>query len=511
MAVSACPLFEMQLSGSAGAWSDITSDVRAVTPVAISYGIQGTGPLDRVAGTGTMKLQLDNGDKNSGGKLGYYSPDHANVRSGFALGDQMRFSVVYSGSTFYKFVGALDSVEPFPGKYRDRYSDCVAVDWMDEAASRKVRLAAVGINQRADQNVATLIGSMIKKPSASILATGQDTFPFSLDTALDESTTIYRELVKSSMSELGYLFVVGDRTTGGVLTFDDRHARPKTTSSTASLNDSMVSMRATRERARIFNIVKITTHPRELDAAASILFSLQSNPQVLAGASQVIYGRYTDPAGRGFSRVGGASMVTPASTTDFLAFSACDGTGTNLTANFLVAASYGGNSVRYAVTNNGGTNGYLTFLQARGIGIYDREPTVSELQDIPSQNSYGESLLGFDMPYQSSVLVGDDAANFLLSTNKDPATLIDEVVFVGNDSAAQMLAGLLVEPGDKVDITETVTGLSKSYFVNGCNIEVTKDKVFQFTWKLVPAEVTAYWILGVVGFSELDTTTRLAY
>jgi hypothetical protein len=884
-----------------------------------------------------MSFGLDNSEGNSVKKLGYYATDHASARSGFDLGIGARLAITYAGSTFYKFVGKLDAAEPLPGKRGDRYTTCTATDWFEEAAKYKLRLLDVQTNKRADENIVTVINSMTKKPSASSLAAGQDTFPTSLDTSKDETTTAYSEISKNIMSELGYgyisgatqdtapfvssgspalfwpldetsgstyapavgacnlavsdttktltacpglfgysasftaaascvlsramaspifpsqyqsfmvgtwfktasapatcaRFIVGacagnpagqtwplwldalpstcqiqfglssgsvsndvvnycknpsfevnvtddwaynqagtggsaiqdatqyyvgtksckiypstnfsflqtiagisvpdgvavvgtarircsadptgnkvfldlgtalvskadtcatiasngaweylivawtndtgspqtilmavinnfndanivwadacqlefrgatpycdgtvtdcgwsgtennstswrktaaprtvnstakasifadnqwhlglgwydttasavwaqvDDTTpasaaaaigilqvtagrllvggvisdalfeglleqpfiitgsylnasdraklynsglgidyarawqsydgGGVFTFEDRHTRPKTTTVSASLSDTMIGMAPKRERGGIFNRTKVTTHPRELSSGSVILYSLQSKPLVQPGASLILSGMYTDPDQRGVARVGGASMLAPVSPCDYQMNGASDGTGACLATAFTVSPSYGGNSVQYSIYNGGAVPGYVTRLQARGIGIYDREPTVSEKTDTSSIASYGEAVLELDLPYQSSVLVGDDASNYLLSTQKSPTTRLPQVEFIGNKSDELMRAGLQTEPGDRVKIIETATGLNKQYFVNGCEIDLPADGTIHFVWTLAPTDMTQYWILGIAGQSELDTTTRLGY
>ena len=55
----------MQFSGSAGAWTDVTTDVLTDPALRASYGIRGAGPTDRVASTGVLNFALDNGQTNS--------------------------------------------------------------------------------------------------------------------------------------------------------------------------------------------------------------------------------------------------------------------------------------------------------------------------------------------------------------------------------------------------------------------------------------------------------------
>ena len=254
-AVSATFGLDIQFGASSAAWTSASADVRSNEGVRISYGIQAGGPLDRIAPTGTMSFALDNSRYNSQSASGAYSPDHANLRSGFAIGNGVRGKFTYSGSTFYKFVGKLDSIEPLGGKYRGQSAQCEAVDWFDDAAKFKLRLIEVQTNKRADQNIATVIGTMTKKPAASTLATGQDVFPYSVDNSQDETTTVLAEIAKNVLSELGHCYIVGDTVTGGVLLFDDRHTRPKTTPVSASLANTMVEMRAGRANSTVFNRV----------------------------------------------------------------------------------------------------------------------------------------------------------------------------------------------------------------------------------------------------------------
>jgi hypothetical protein len=492
-------------------WTSIKDDVLIRQGVRATYGIKRNGPLDRLARTGTMDFRLRNDDGNSGGLEGYYSPDHANVRSGFELGNDTRLKITYSGSTRYKWMGQLASITPEPGQFRGRQTHCRSVDWFDFAAKRKTQLLEVAFDQRADEGIAELLKGVELTPSASSLATGQDTFPTVFDQARDERTTIMRELNNLVMSELGYLYPKSDELTGGVITFEDRHARPKTTTSVASFSDSMVRLVAERSTKDIFNRIKADAHPRETSDSASILFTLQDTPFVGAGACAFFEGRYTDPLERGTLRVAGASMVTPASDTDYTMHTKEDGTGLNRTATFDVTASYGGNSVRYAIRNNSKVGAFITLLQARGRMITVKEPIQTEKMDSDSSDAYGDQELRLRMQYQDSFLVSEDAANWLLESWKDPESYIRRVSFNANVNDDLMKQALWREPGDRITIAETITGIDKDYFIQGVELKVRERDIFDVSWITTRADTTEFWILGVVGRSELDQTTLLGY
>jgi len=201
-------------------------------------------------------------------------------------------------------------------------------------------------------------------------------------------------------------------------------------------------------------------------------------------------------------------MIASASNTDYTMNAASDGGGADLTGTFTVTACYGGNAVRYEIINDGDA-GYITLLQARGIAVAVREPSISERNDTSSVETYGESVLTLNMPYQEDMLVADDTATDLLATWKDPVTLGKKVSFYGNHSDTLMKYGLWCEPGDKVFIEEEVTGLGKNYFINGVEISIDKDYRVKFTWYLAVPEIAQAWLLGVAGDSELGETTFL--
>lgn len=75
-------------------WTDIAPDGVATERLSIRYGIGANAPTDVLADTGVCEFSLRNASRNSGGLQGYYSPLHANVRSGWTHGTRVR--VVFS-------------------------------------------------------------------------------------------------------------------------------------------------------------------------------------------------------------------------------------------------------------------------------------------------------------------------------------------------------------------------------------------------------------------------------
>ena len=504
MPVTATFTLDMQFSGSTGAWTDVRPDVLTSPGISISYGINGNGPEDRVADTGTMNFSLNNSVANSGGVVGYYSPIHANARSGFTIGIGTRLTIIYSGSTMYKSVGRIDDIVVVPGKFGPRSTSVTVVDWIDEAAKHKLKQIALQINVLANAAINTVVNNMTRKPSGSSLATAQMEYPYALDTAWDEETTALGEFQRIANSDLGFIFISGSggstgaASTGNILVFQDRRTRLAPSACKASLNDTMVMLQPLRSRSDIYNHVKMTVHPRNVDTVTTtVLYSLFGKPTAPAGCTLILEGNYTDPTLRS-QRVGGASMVTPVETTDYTM--GTDENGTNLTTDFTVTASYGANTVRYELANAGSQNAIVSKLQARGAGIYDYSPYSLAFENATSTASFGRNDLDLDLPYESHESVASSLGEYILGQLDDPFNQIEEISFIGNTSDALMKAGLQVEPGDLVTITETVTGINNEFFVNGCGLQITglgQSPQFRFSWKVVRRlDTTLYWILN---------------
>ena len=490
-------------------WTSIT-DVVISGGLNLTYGISGSGPADRVASTGTMTFSLDNSTSNSAGLLGYYSPNNANKRSGFELGIGVRLAITYGGITYYKWRGFLTSIEPLGGIKRDRLTNCVAVDYMDDAASSLLNQVALQINKRSDEVFTAVYNNLARPAPATSIGTGVSTFAYALDNVQDESTTALSAFQTIAASEVGFIYLKGDTTQGSTLVFENRTARQAAASS-ATISNDMIEMTANRSMKELLNRIKVTSYPREVDAAATtVLYSLSNaNTTVASGVTLTIDAAYTDPNQKA-ARVGGTEMVTPVATTDYTMNTLADGTGTNLTASFTVTPTFGANSARLVIANGSGSDGFITFLQLRGKGIYTYDATISTSQDTESQYLYGINTLSYDMPYQDTLTVGQSAADYFKYVYKNPLTYLRDITIDANASSTLLSYALAREISDRITVSETVTGLSADYFINSVNLAITANNQIAATWTLAPS-AGAVWLLGTAGSSELGSTTVLGF
>lgn len=521
MSVSLTSLvMEMEFSGVGGGWTAVTADVRAAVPIRCHYGIDGHGITDRVAGVGRMSFALNNGADNSASTQGYYSPDHASVRSGFAIGIRCRLSLTYGGTTYRKFIGTLVSIQPTPGRYMGPWlTYCTVHDWMDEAYRTNVRRIAIQIGKRSDELFSALVANIQRQPVSQTIGTGADTYPYALDKSRDEGVSCWEEFQRVCLSEAGFTYVKGNTTNGGELVFETRTDRAAKNTNQSTFSDTMYALEIARNRDDIYNRVQVIVHPRQIDTANVVLYTLRDadvsdSTAIALGAGEVksIVCPYTDPDDR-FNRIGGTSVVTPVATTDYTMFANADGTGTNLTANLSIAITKGANAAFLELTNSGATAGYITFLQIRGLGIYDDIETAFEQTDNTSITSFGENLAVYDAVYQANPAFGDGASRYFLQLQKDQLTSVGSISIYGNDSNALMTAALVREPGERIGLAETMSGITTTtgFFIQSVDMEITAKEQVKVTWGLAPASTIEMWLLGTAGASEIGETTVLGF
>jgi hypothetical protein len=485
---------EADLSGIGLGWTLLTPDVRASDGIQTSYGISGSDPTDRTASTGTLRFTLDNSTRNSAGLIGYYSPFHSNRRAGWDYNIPVRWWLWFHADRKYKHLGKLSDILPAPGIHEARNVRCQSLDWMDDAARIDVPDLATQTNQRADEVLTTILDAMTTQPAAREFDTGIDTFKYVLDGGTGQRLKVREELNKLALSEQGYVYIKGDYDQGGTLAFEARGHRANDTTTHLSFDDDMSrdGLVIVGGRDDVYRTVQVTVHPTRVDSAATtVLFSLVTT-STLVGAGETldtIFGPYRDPDTN--EACGGTAMVTPVATTDYTMNSAEDGLGSDLTGNFTVTASYTGQGVRYTIVNGGGTPGYITKLQARGKGVYRKDVNVEKTVS----GSYGDRVLSIDMPYQTSVNIASNLATYLATLLSTPSARVRSIKFCANRSDDFMTAAIVREPGDKIAITETVTGLMAAEFhINRVTLEMHANNILWCQWELVPAGLDPWWI-----------------
>jgi hypothetical protein len=255
--------------------------------------------------------------------------------------------------------------------------------------------------------------------------------------------------------------------------------------------------------------IELPYTPTGVGTAATVVFNLDANPAIPRMTSLSLLCPYRDQDQKK-ARIGSIAQLPPEAGTDYTFNSAEDDSGIDLTAQLSVSASFGGNAATVTIINNGPQDGYLTFFQIRGLGIYDEGEILREAEDEASQEAYGENVLTFDMPYQSDLVVGGNAAYYLLAQSKAEVSIPDRVGFIA-DAPERIQQAILREPSDRIDIVDDLTAVNGSFFIQGYELYVDLNGLLRCTWTVIPALTEEYWILDSDTRSQLGETTRLAF
>lgn len=467
---------------AASQWTDVSEDVQIEPALVCERGIRDDSPLSRVASTGTCTLAMDNSERNAAGLVGYYSPAHANCRSGFTRGAPIRVRVDDGSTDYTVFVGRIAVIAPIPGIYGSRETLVLATDIMDDAARFRLNQLPILENVRSDEVFEQLVVRLPNQPFGLTLFPGNETYDIALDNTEDEAISALSEFNRLAHSEYGRIY----QSRVGALVHEGRDVRGGVASS-LTVEDTEIIGLAVRESTRdAINRVEVTVHPREVDdAATTVLFALVNPLELAANVAKTILGPYrVEGAPDTVVRVGGLDMEPPLASTDYLMFENADGTGADLTSTLAVVANYGANGVSYTLTST--SNGFVTRLQARGRGVYDFRTVVVIAEDAASIAANGVNALKLEMPYQEDPDVAQAVAEAILASYSPVATRARQMVLYANDEA---LAGIVgKDVSDRISLSETLSGLSADHFINGVRFEFLDGVVGKVTWWLAPPE-----------------------
>ena len=109
-----------------------------------------------------------------------------------------------------------------------------------------------------------------------------------------------------------------------------------------------------------------------------------------------------------------------------------------------------------------------------------------------------------------SSAAGAAVATEVLRRYKDPNTQIGGVTFL-TKTAALMTYALTVGIGSRITITETVTGVSDAFYINGFDYEMPFKNILRVTWMLERAyNDSPYFTIDHVTYGEIDGAYTLA-
>lgn len=488
-------------------WVDISDDMIAGS-LSWSGGIRGNKPTDRVAMPGSLDVELNNSQGNSAATLGYYSPDHASKRAGWEIGAKIRVKLESGGDTRY-WMYRITSITPVPGQYGKRRVKVVAKCYMNEFSKRKVSGLSIQRSKRGDELLTTLTNSMPFAPANTSYSEGAFISPFAFHNEQDESTYCLSVVQKISQTDLSYIFWDGNTTDGETLHFEPHTTRQNMLTPSGTISDTMVDMEIDHSTDSVWNYVNAYTYPVEEELEISVLGEISSEFSLEPGEERTITIPYLDDVTE--RRISGQNIVTPEANTDYRMSSATNNGGNDFNSYFTMTPTAGANTLSVNVENTGTSKGYVNMLHVRGYKVKTSEKVGLISLDQPSINAYGEKSITFNMPYQSSAVLGKAVADEILRRFKDPASNISGVSFIANRSTTLMNYALTFGISTRIVVIETVTGVNSGFFINGFDYELKAGNILHVSLTLERAfNDTRYFTLDDATYGVLDGAYTLA-
>ena len=484
------------------AWVDITAYV--VGDIKGSNGLGGWKPENRVAVLGTLNITLNNKSK-------FFSPMGNDVArglstlAGFTRGAKIRINGTFRGQTEVIWIGRIMSIDSDDMNWGNEQARLMAVDYMNVPVDFPMKGADIALNKRIDEALTLILARLSLQPEATDFDTGLFTFPAVFDN-VQRKTMALSEFTKLANSELGYIYVKQDGTLVAentmarhgwraldqitipewwivstdieFLLLEDGDFLLQEDGYKILLDDGVLDAEVTgvplifleaenysilMSEDSLLNASIIRAHPVITDTSLKVLYKLGTPLFVPSGQTVQFSAHYTDP--NGLSQVSGTNMQAVTATTDFLANSAADGSGTNYTADVDVFVTYYGDIAFYSIVNNATSGVYMTLLQARGYGIYYANSIESTKEDTDSQDLYGYAPFQLDMKYQKDTYLADMFGLSVIEEYREPKSRITKMKYLANLSKSNMVSFLKLSIGSLLSGYEDRSGLTNNYYI----------------------------------------------
>lgn len=362
---------------------------------------------------------------------------------------------ITNGSTIKRFTGKTISFSPEPTIGKGRQATIICSDDFEGFQRRETRSSLY-----TDIKSGCLIGNILDSaefPSASrSINTGQDTYEF----AHFDRRKIDEVLVDINQTEYGTIFIRGD----GYFVFHDRYYRSRTTTVSASFNETMSELSFLRDANDLRTEARVTVLPKQKKGQATI-WSIQDPIILNASTAGSFFGNYIDPTTCALSLATG--VASPAIGVDALLNSNPSGTGTNLTTNLSACLTAFAESFKVVASNGGSITGYITKFNVIGCPIVTYEQMSRSYINATACALYGVRTLPYDAPLLSNAEKGQNLAIFLATRYSDPANVDKTSITIPNSDSTNWNQILLRELDDRIAVTASEVGLSGADFFIG--------------------------------------------
>ena len=485
---------------------DISEDVLSITcKIGRNFASQLTGH----AVAGRLEITVRN-------ETGKYSPFNTSSTYAGQLLPNRKIQVgAYYPSVQPLFTGFIEKIQPNINKGRVHTATITA-----SGPIRKLSQTNIRVPMSTSTATGTAIGAVLDAadwPSADrSIDTGETTI-----TRYFYSGNALKGLREVESTESGFI----KETKDGKIAFEDRHHRLETTvsnTSQATFADDGTGFSYTNIKQEdamnlvyneflspvstftVASVATLWTHP---------LANTSGNaPSLETGEVITVLAEYPNTTSAN-NVVGVDSWTTLAATTDYLANTASDGTGTNKTSDIGISLIKSSKNMEIQITNNAGEKVYLTKLQARGTAVTISDPATVKTSDSTSQAAFGLRTYPRtdDAKWVPSQEEAKDWCLQNLNAHKNPTATM-AITFSANQSDSAMTEAITRDISDRITLKASANaklGISRDFYVETITHRIREGGRHTTTYNLSDTGGFAgFWFLGK---SALGIDTRLTY
>ena len=415
-----------------------------------------------------------------------------------------------------KWQGKLDRIMPAPAATGVKTASLTAFGTLGFLNQFEVQLASQ-TNRRTDQAVGDILDDVGWTVSADRdLDTGQTTisrFWIAKKKAIDALRLVEE-------AEAG--FIKESKT--GQIAFENRFHRLTETASTTSQATFSDASGATYSYMAISQADPLSTIVNHVEATArtfntASLATLWTHPEtgsasptLAPGEAKTFEAEFPNPdAANNAMEVD--AWTTPAATTDILANTASDGTGTNLPSDITIAAAKTAERKAITLPNSAtGSDVYLTKIQARGTAVSTKNPCTVRTIDTASQAAHGERKYVAQTQFIPTTSEAQDWCDYQISIYGSPIEILTMNINSSDDD--NRFQALVRDISDRITVVasnDTQMGVNADFFIEHEKHVVSDGGAKHLTtWRLSPASggYSQFWVLGT---SVLGTNTVPAF
>lgn len=263
------------------------------------------------------------------------------------------------------------------------------------------------------------------------------------------------------------------------------------------------------DAGRVANRVQVVTYPVETIGAERELWTASGVMRVAPGETREVWAVFHDAVGE---RCAAVDVVVPVAGLDYRVSEFRDGSGVDYTADpaFSLGCEVEATRAKLRMTNTATGALYVQFMKVRGKPVVDYAPVVSEAADAGSAAAYGWQREVFDLPMMASAEFGQALADYTVKRRGSAVVEARRAEFADRDEVGGVNLYSL-EVMDQAAVTDAESGLEGArHWITAVEYEAS-GAGRKVTLELARSDDRRYWRLGVAGFGELGTGTRLGF